>query len=109
VTDAVASTSITLFDSGLNGASPKPIATNTGWGNAISVGTSSLVTGPAPIVGLEAATQGIFSAVGASGNWVSGGGDSAMVVTLPPGAYTVVESGVAGATGVGLVEIYDMD
>jgi hypothetical protein len=32
-----------------------------------------------------------------------------MVVTLPPGAYTVVESGVAGATGVGLVEIYEID
>lgn len=109
ITDAVASTSITLFDAGLGGASPKPIATNTGWSNAISVGTSNLVTGPAPIVGLEPASPSIFKAVGASGNWVGGSGDSAMVVTLPPGAYTVIESGVAGATGVGLVEIYEID
>jgi hypothetical protein len=34
--------------------------------------------------------------------------DSAMLVTLQPGAYTVEVSGANGATGVALVEIYEM-
>ena len=35
--------------------------------------------------------------------------ESAIVRTLAPGDYTVVLSGKAGATGVGLVEVYDLD
>jgi len=35
--------------------------------------------------------------------------ESAMVVTLAPGAYTVIEQGKANGTGVGLVEVYDLD
>ena len=35
--------------------------------------------------------------------------ESAMVVTLPPGHYTAVIAGNAGATGTALVEIYDGD
>ena len=35
--------------------------------------------------------------------------ESAIVATLPPGAYTVIESGKNGGTGVGLVEVYDLD
>jgi hypothetical protein len=35
--------------------------------------------------------------------------ESAMVVDLPAGTYTAVVSGVEGATGVALVEIYDLD
>jgi len=35
--------------------------------------------------------------------------DSAMIVMLPPGAYTVQLSGVGNATGVGIVEVYDVD
>ncbi len=34
--------------------------------------------------------------------------ESAMVVTLPPGAYTVVVRGVGGRTGVALVEVWDI-
>ena len=33
--------------------------------------------------------------------------ESALLATLAPGAYTVIVNGVSGATGVGLVEIYD--
>jgi hypothetical protein len=33
--------------------------------------------------------------------------ESAVLATLNPGAYTVLVSGVGGATGTGLVEIYD--
>ncbi len=35
--------------------------------------------------------------------------ESALIATLAPGAYTVVVSGVGGATGVALVEAYDLD
>ncbi len=35
--------------------------------------------------------------------------DAALVLSLDPGAYTVVVSGVANTTGVALVEIYDLD
>lgn len=35
--------------------------------------------------------------------------ESAILVTLPPGAYTFILSGVAGQTGVGLVEAFEVD
>jgi hypothetical protein len=38
----------------------------------------------------------------------AGGKDAAVLLTLPPGSYTAQVSGVAGATGVGLVEVYEV-
>jgi poly(3-hydroxybutyrate) depolymerase len=35
--------------------------------------------------------------------------DAALVVTLVPGEYSAIVSGVAGTTGVGMVEIYDLE
>ncbi len=35
--------------------------------------------------------------------------DAAMILMLEPGAYTVQLSGVGGTTGVGIVEVYDVD
>ena len=35
--------------------------------------------------------------------------ESALLMTLPPGAYTAVVSGANNTSGVGLVEIYDLD
>src|SRR5205823_3237856 len=35
--------------------------------------------------------------------------ESAIVITLEPGSYTAVVSGAGGGTGVGLVEVYDLD
>lgn len=35
--------------------------------------------------------------------------ESAIVVTLPPGAYTAIMSGQNGLTGMALVEVYDLD
>ena len=35
--------------------------------------------------------------------------DAAVLLALPPGGYTIVTSGVAGATGTALVEVYDLD
>ena len=37
------------------------------------------------------------------------GRESAILTSLPPGSYTVIESGKSGTTGMGLVEVYDMD
>ncbi|MEO7723563.1 MAG: hypothetical protein ABIU29_02575 [Chthoniobacterales bacterium] len=34
--------------------------------------------------------------------------ESALVLTLPPGPYTAVVAGQAGTTGVGLIEVYDV-
>jgi hypothetical protein len=35
--------------------------------------------------------------------------EAAILISLPPGAYTAVLGGIAGGTGVGLVEIFDLD
>jgi hypothetical protein len=34
--------------------------------------------------------------------------EAALVATVAPGAYTVIESGVGGSAGVGLVEVYNL-
>lgn len=41
--------------------------------------------------------------------FASGSLDAAMIIMLPPGAYTVQLSGVNNTTGVGIVEVYDVD
>ena len=35
--------------------------------------------------------------------------DSAIIATLPAGNYTAIVRGVNNTTGVGLVEVYDLD
>ena len=40
---------------------------------------------------------------------LNGSKDAAMILMLPPGAYTVQLSGVNNGTGVGIVEVYDVD
>ena len=35
--------------------------------------------------------------------------ESAILATLQPGAYTVILAGKDGGTGIGLVEVYDLD
>ncbi len=62
------------------------IATNDDWGSAANAAQIS-ASGFAPSNPLE----------------------SAIYVTLQPGAYTAIVSGVGGATGVGLVEVYEID
>ena len=39
----------------------------------------------------------------------SGSRDAALLLTLAPGAYTAVVSGVAGAAGIAIIELYDAD
>ena len=35
--------------------------------------------------------------------------ESGILLTLQPGSYTVIESGKNGRSGVGLIELYDLD
>lgn len=65
------------------------IATNDDWNNGPSAGA----------VSAEGGRVGAFTLNGNSR-------DSALVVTLAPGGYTAVVSGVAETTGIALVEIY---
>jgi hypothetical protein len=58
--------------------------------------------------GGTATLQAAFSQAGAF-NLSATSSDAAVLVRLPPGAYTVVVSGVANATGTALVEVYDLD
>ena len=53
------------------------------------------------------ATAAIMSSVGAFA-LPSGSNDSAIVVTLPPGAYTAQIAGASGTPGTALVEIYEV-
>jgi hypothetical protein len=45
----------------------------------------------------------------ASGLAPADGRESAIIATLPPGNYTAIARGVNETTGVGLVEVYDLD
>ncbi len=78
VTDALANPQVTLVDS-----AQTIIASNDNWGDATNAAAIT-ATGLAPTNALE----------------------SAILVTLQPGAYTVVVSGVGGTTGVGIVEVF---
>ena len=62
--------------------------TNTGWGND-------------PVINATSNTLGAFALA-------TNSADCAMIVTLPPGGYTVLLSGANGASGIGLVEIYEL-
>jgi hypothetical protein len=78
------------------------IATNSGWGNAPALGSAA--TGSVVVQPLTAALSARAHAFALP----LGSGDSGMVVTLPPGAYTVGVSGAGGASGVALVEVYEL-
>lgn len=68
-----------------------PIAANVGWGTAPNSAQ----------IAAAAARTGAFP-------FAAGNADSALFVTLAPGGYTAQISGAGGATGVGLVEIYEL-
>lgn len=55
-----------------------------------------------------AALKAAFAAVGAFPLAADTSRDAALVIELPPGAYTAAVSGKAGGTGVALVEIYEL-
>jgi len=49
------------------------------------------------------------AAIRASGHTPGDPSESAIIATLPPGNYTAIVRGVNATTGVGLVEVYDLD
>ncbi len=68
------------------------VGANTGWANAANATT----------------IQSTATSVGAFGLG-TGAADSAVLLTLAPGAYTAVASGASGDTGVALLEVYSVD
>jgi hypothetical protein len=69
------------------------IAENQGWSSGSTETTSAL--------------QNAFDSSGAF-TWSAGGKDSALLVSLSPGAYTAIISGATGGTGIALVEVYEV-
>ena len=54
-------------------------------------------------------TGGQASQISASGLAPSNSLESAIIATFPPGNYTAIVKGVNNTTGVGMVEVYDLD
>lgn len=67
------------------------LATNSGWSTSANAST---------IVSVTERAGGFALAPGSA--------DSALLLTLDPGGYTAIASGVGGATGVALIEVYDV-
>jgi sugar lactone lactonase YvrE len=101
LTGTLASPVLTVLNS-----SGAVIATNQGWGSAVAVGPAAVFSGSAAM-SIQQATSAIMSQVGAF-SIAAGSADCAMVIALPPGPYTAQVSGANGSTGVGLVEIYEI-
>jgi len=61
--------------------------------------------------GMEANAAEIVTTAQAVGAFslLTGSEDAAMLVSLPPGIYTAHMSGVGGSTGIGMIEIYEVN
>jgi hypothetical protein len=83
VTGALANPVLTIYDANQN-----TIATNSGWGGAAALATA-------------------FSRVGAFALQPTSA-DSALLISLPSGSYTAQVTGLGGASGVALIELYEV-
>jgi sugar lactone lactonase YvrE len=75
-----------VFDSA--SLSPYPLASNTGWSGEPGIASTAALVGAFP--------------------WTAASGDSALLLTLYPGAYTAQVAGAAGDSGVALIEVYEV-
>jgi hypothetical protein len=76
------------------------VATNNDWGTPVGVNASQTPATAATLT--STATQvGAFPLI-------AGSKDAALLVTLPPGAYTAQVSGNSGTTGNGMAEVYEI-
>ena len=91
LTGVLSDPAITLFNS-----STSVIASNDDWGTPVGAGAASSATLSAAF-----AQSGAFPPT-------AGSKDSALIVTVAPGSYTVQLRGNGGASGVALIEIYDI-
>jgi len=76
------------------------IAQNDNWGTPVAVSTAQAAASASDIATAAAAVWGF--------PLVSGSKDASLITTLAPGAYTAQVSGASGATGVALIEVYQM-
>jgi hypothetical protein len=83
VSGALAQPQLTVYD-----ARGGVMGSNSGWGGTVAL-------------------QAAFNAVGAF-QLPASSLDSAVIVTLSPGAYTAEVSGAGGSTGIALLEVYEM-
>jgi Immunoglobulin domain len=80
----IADPKLTVFNS-----SSTVLATNTGWGGSTAITAANIATGAFQF--LNSASK-----------------DSAVLLTLQPGAYTVQATSASGAAGVTLIEVYEV-
>ena len=78
------------------------VASNTGWSNDVLGGTSTSGATFRVATATEMTAAGAFSLN-------QGTADSALILTLPVGSYTVHVSGQNSGTGVALAEVYELD
>jgi len=95
IANALADPLLTVFDS-----TGTVLAQNDNWGTPVAVFAGQVVAAAADINAADLAT-GAFTLT-------AGSKDAALIVTLPPGAYTAQVTGVGGVTGTALVEIYEV-
>ena len=84
VADPLSAPVLTVF------SGPDAVATNAGWHTAVNAGA---IREAAPLLGAFPLSETAA--------------DSALLIDLPPGAYTAQTAGAATATGEALVEVYD--
>jgi hypothetical protein len=63
---------------------------------------------PLPLCQQSGHTCGTPADITATGLAPSASLEAAILITLPPGPYTAIVSGFGGATGVGLVEVFEV-
>jgi hypothetical protein len=95
VTGLLADPVLNIYDSSGN-----LVATNNDWGTPVAVNASQTPATAATLTS-TAIQVGAFPLI-------AGSKDAALIVTLPPGAYTAQVSGNGGATGAGMAEVYEI-
>lgn len=91
-----------LVKLGVSGTIPDPILTLFQGATALAANDDWELSRSASAVAATGVRVGAFPLAAASL-------DAALLITLSPGAYTVVVSGADGRTGIALVEVYDAD
>ncbi len=92
--------SLTAFD--VRGALADPVLTIYQGGTELATNDDWEISRSSAAIAATTQRVGAF-ALGA------GSRDAALLLTLPPGAYTTVITGADGGTGIALIEIYDAD
>jgi hypothetical protein len=101
LSNVLANPILTIYDS-----AGRIIDTVTGWGTG---GSNTVGPGFDPGTGMSVApgTTEAFSKIGAF-PFMEGSNDDAVIITLPPGAYTAEVASADGSTGIALVELYEL-